>query len=209
MISVLTVAAGILLVLLRVFGFSRDWKLTLLNFVPCAVLFAANRLSPGAVGTGDILVAGMLGFLLPGTELMRCMILGILAGRRLGTDKKSMEAWRAEGGDTAGSFYTAGLYYGVLFMKDGKWKRSGALTVEASVLFGTLCIVAGILISLTLHVYQRAWYTAAACGKRPYRQRERCFKGDGRRGYDAGKMGIAPGILLSRAGGLVRAGRRR
>lgn len=48
-------------------------------------------------------------------------------------------------------------------MKDGKWKRSGALTVEASVLFGTLCIVAGILISLTLHVYQRAWYTAAAC----------------------------------------------
>lgn len=76
-----TVAAGILLVLLRVFGFSRDWKLTLLNFVPCAVLFAANRLSPGAVGTGDILVAGMLGFLLPGTELMRCMILGFwLAG---------------------------------------------------------------------------------------------------------------------------------
>ena len=38
--------------------------------------------------------------------------------------------------------------------------------------------------------------------KRPYRQRERCFKGDGRRGYDAGKMGIAPGILLSRAGWL-------
>lgn len=76
-----TVAAGILLVLLRVFGFSRDWKLTLLNFVPCAVLFAANRLSPGAVGTGDVLVAGMLGFLLPGTELMRCMILGFwLAG---------------------------------------------------------------------------------------------------------------------------------
>ena len=64
-----TVAAGILLVLLRVFGFSRDWKLTLLNFVPCAVLFAANRLSPGAVGTGDILVAGMLGFLLPGRDL--------------------------------------------------------------------------------------------------------------------------------------------
>ena len=76
-----TVAAGILLVLLRVFGFSRDWKLTLLNFVPCAVLFAANRLSPGAVGTGDVLVAGMLGFLLPGTELMRCMTLGFwLAG---------------------------------------------------------------------------------------------------------------------------------
>ena len=48
-------------------------------------------------------------------------------------------------------------------MTDGKWKCSGALTVEASVLFGTLCIVAGILISLTLHVYQRAWYTAAAC----------------------------------------------
>ena len=76
-----TVAAGIFLVLMRVFGFSRDWKLTLLNFVPCAVLFAANRLSPGAVGTGDILVAGMLGFLLPGTEHMRCMILGFwLAG---------------------------------------------------------------------------------------------------------------------------------
>lgn len=48
-------------------------------------------------------------------------------------------------------------------MKNRKWKRSGSLTVEASVLFGTLCIVMGILISLTIHVYQRAWYTAAAC----------------------------------------------
>ncbi|HIS26277.1 MAG TPA: hypothetical protein IAA57_05130 [Candidatus Pullilachnospira intestinigallinarum] len=48
-------------------------------------------------------------------------------------------------------------------MKNKKWKRSGALTVEASVLFGTLCIVMGILISLTIHVYRRAWYTAAAC----------------------------------------------
>lgn len=48
-------------------------------------------------------------------------------------------------------------------MKNKKWKYSGAVTVEASVLFGVLCIVAGILISLTIHVYQRAWYTAAAC----------------------------------------------
>lgn len=35
--------------------------------------------------------------------------------------------------------------------------------MEASILFGMLCIVAGILVSLTMHVYQRAWYTAAAC----------------------------------------------
>lgn len=48
-------------------------------------------------------------------------------------------------------------------MKNHKGKYSGTVTVEASVLFGMLCIVAGILISLTIHVYQRAWYTAAAC----------------------------------------------
>ncbi len=48
-------------------------------------------------------------------------------------------------------------------MRKKKWILAGYLTVESSILFPVICIMTGIMLSLTIHVYQRAWYTAAAC----------------------------------------------
>lgn len=44
-----------------------------------------------------------------------------------------------------------------------KWKRKGYLTVEASFILSMAVIVTGIMLSLCVHVYQRCWYTQAAC----------------------------------------------
>lgn len=77
----ITVAFGIVLASLQLSGFSQGWNFTFLNVLPFAVLLAANRIFAGAVGVGDAWVAGMLGLLLPGAELMRCMVWGFwLAG---------------------------------------------------------------------------------------------------------------------------------
>lgn len=83
-----TVLVGILLVILRAAGISRDWRLTLLNFVPFVVLLAANRLLAGAVGAGDIWIAGMLGFLVPADTLMRSLIGGFWMAGVWGLVKK-------------------------------------------------------------------------------------------------------------------------
>ena len=48
-------------------------------------------------------------------------------------------------------------------MKKKKWITAGYLTLESSILFPTICIMTGVMLSLAIHVYQRAWYTAAAC----------------------------------------------
>lgn len=44
-----------------------------------------------------------------------------------------------------------------------KWRRKGYLTVEASFILSMAVIVTGIMLSLCFHVYQRCWYTQAAC----------------------------------------------
>lgn len=44
-----------------------------------------------------------------------------------------------------------------------KWKRKAVMTVEASFIIPLAVIAAGIMISLCFHVYQRCWYTQAAC----------------------------------------------
>lgn len=44
-----------------------------------------------------------------------------------------------------------------------KWKKKAVLTVEASFLIPLSVMAAGIMISLCFHVYQRCWYTQAAC----------------------------------------------
>lgn len=44
-----------------------------------------------------------------------------------------------------------------------RWKEKGYLTVEASLIISMAVIVTGIMISLCIHVYQRCWYTQAAC----------------------------------------------
>lgn len=44
-----------------------------------------------------------------------------------------------------------------------KWKCRGALTVEAAFIGVFSIVVAGIVLSLWLYVYQRCWYTQAAC----------------------------------------------
>lgn len=44
-----------------------------------------------------------------------------------------------------------------------KWKRRAVITVEASFLVPMAVMAVGIMISLSFHVYQRCWYTQAAC----------------------------------------------
>lgn len=43
------------------------------------------------------------------------------------------------------------------------WKRKGTLTVEAAFIGVFSVVAAGIVISFCLYVYQRCWYTQAAC----------------------------------------------
>lgn len=84
-----TVIVGIAFSFLRLSGVAPDWSYSLMNMVPCAVLLAANRLLAGTVGAGDVWVAGMLGLLLPGSELMGCMILGFWLAGGWGVIKKA------------------------------------------------------------------------------------------------------------------------
>lgn len=44
-----------------------------------------------------------------------------------------------------------------------KWKKKGYLTVEASFVITLSILMTGFVISLCFHVYQRCWYTQAAC----------------------------------------------
>ncbi|NCB91776.1 MAG: hypothetical protein EOM40_04285 [Clostridia bacterium] len=44
-----------------------------------------------------------------------------------------------------------------------EYRVRGMLTVEASLLIPLAVIVFGIMLSLSFHVYQRCWYTQAAC----------------------------------------------
>lgn len=84
-----TVIVGIAFAVLRLSGVSPDWSYSLLNMVPCAVLLVVNRLFVGTVGAGDVWVAGMLGLLLPGSELMECMIFGFWLAGGWGVIKKA------------------------------------------------------------------------------------------------------------------------
>lgn len=43
------------------------------------------------------------------------------------------------------------------------WKQKGSLTVEAAFIGVFSVVTAGIVLSLWLYVYQRCWYTQAAC----------------------------------------------
>lgn len=44
-----------------------------------------------------------------------------------------------------------------------RWEKKAMLTVEASFLIPMAVIAAGIMLSLCFYVYQRCWYTQAAC----------------------------------------------
>lgn len=44
-----------------------------------------------------------------------------------------------------------------------KWKRQGMLTVEASLVVTMAILVTGLMLSLSFYMYQRCWYTQAAC----------------------------------------------
>ena len=44
-----------------------------------------------------------------------------------------------------------------------RWKKRAMITVEASFVIPMALMAAGIMISLCFHVYQRCWYTQAAC----------------------------------------------
>lgn len=47
--------------------------------------------------------------------------------------------------------------------KKNRWNKSAAMTVEASFIIPMSILAAGIILSLSFHVYQRSWYTMAAC----------------------------------------------
>lgn len=44
-----------------------------------------------------------------------------------------------------------------------KWKKKGSLTVEASFIISMSLITVGFMLSLCFYIYQRCWYTQAAC----------------------------------------------
>lgn len=44
-----------------------------------------------------------------------------------------------------------------------KWKKKGSLTVEASFIISMSLIIVGLMLSLCFFIYQRCWYTQAAC----------------------------------------------
>lgn len=44
-----------------------------------------------------------------------------------------------------------------------KWKKKGSLTVEASFIISLSLITVGFMLSLCFYIYQRCWYTQAAC----------------------------------------------
>lgn len=44
-----------------------------------------------------------------------------------------------------------------------KWKQSGMLTVEASMIFSLILIVLGLMLSLMFHTYRNCWYTQVGC----------------------------------------------
>lgn len=75
--------------------------------------------------------------------------------------------------------------------KTGKvWRKRAVMTVEASFLVPMAVMAAGIMISLCFHVYQRCWYTQAACETVIAGSTQGILKGDSGTGEAKGRWDI-------------------